>query len=69
MHVFAKWNEAMSLVTNKSVLSPVPSGYDSSATEHKMTEGIANHAEVLAAGIAAAQDMQILVAGVIRQLP
>lgn len=57
---------AMSLVTNKVVLSPVPRGDDhllqkSTADELNVIveEGKANHEEVLEAGRLAAVDMQV----------
>ncbi|OJJ43708.1 hypothetical protein ASPZODRAFT_135703 [Penicilliopsis zonata CBS 506.65] len=63
---------ALSLVTNKAVLSPVPRGDDSFLHTRDadelgaiMTEGKANHEEVIEAGRAAAFDMQMLVQAVV----
>lgn len=57
---------ALSLVTNKAVLEPVPRGDDSLLTCKRaeeldaiMQEGKANHQEVLEAGHSAAIDMQV----------
>ncbi|QIW98356.1 hypothetical protein AMS68_003874 [Peltaster fructicola] len=67
---------AFSLVTNKSVLDPVPRGDDPALegmspeqlAEH-LNRGRANHEEVLEAGRAAAVDMQGLILRIVSQLP
>jgi purine-nucleoside phosphorylase len=51
----------ISLVTNKVVLEPPPSGEDDLISMKAMTDGMANHEEVLAAGREAAIDMQGLI--------
>jgi purine-nucleoside phosphorylase len=51
----------ISLVTNKVVLDPTPSGEDESISSETMTAGMANHEEVLEAGREAAMDMQDLI--------
>lgn len=57
---------ALSLVTNKAVLTPAPRGddhllqnQDRSALDTILQEGKANHEEVLEAGRLAAVDMQV----------
>ncbi|KAL4898454.1 nucleoside phosphorylase domain-containing protein [Aspergillus ambiguus] len=66
---------ALSLVTNKAVLTPVPRGDDSILEGKDMKEldailqkGKANHEEVLEAGRAAAIDMQQLVVRVVSNM-
>jgi purine-nucleoside phosphorylase len=51
----------ISLVTNKVVIDPTPSGQDESISTNAMTAGMANHEEVLEAGKEAAIDMQGLI--------
>lgn len=51
----------ISLVTNRVVLDPTPSGEDDSISTKAMTDGMANHEEVLEAGREAAIDMQGLI--------
>ena len=51
----------ISLVTNKVVLDPAPSGQTDTMSSTSMTDGIANHEEVLDAARHAALDMQGLI--------
>ena len=51
----------ISLVTNRVVLDPTPSGEDERMETGAMTKGMANHEEVLEAGREAAVDMQGLI--------
>jgi purine-nucleoside phosphorylase len=51
----------ISLVTNKVVMDPMPSGEDETISTSSMTAGIANHEDVLQAGKEAAIDMQDLI--------
>ena len=51
----------ISLVTNKVVLDPTPSGLDENISTQSMTAGIASHEEVLQTATAAAIDMQGLI--------
>lgn len=50
------------------MLKAVPSGINSHSSEAAMTDGKANHAEVLEAGKAAAHDMARVMTDVIRKI-